>query len=72
MGYYREKMVDRDALCPINLFKTILRPMLFNDDILTNLRPISVDLIFLRPQRSKPRILKDSTDNCIIRPTFTF
>ena len=63
MFYCREKMVDRDALCPINVMSS--------NDILTNLGPISVDLIFSRPQRSKPQTLKDSTDNCIISPTFT-
>ena len=37
--------------------------------VLTNLRPKSVDLIFLRPQCCKYWILEDSTGNCIIVPT---
>ena len=36
--------------------------------VLTNLWPKSVDLIFLRPQCCKSRILEDSTNNCIILP----
>ena len=48
-------MVDRDALCPINVmsFKfNQLQHRCFNDDILTNLGPISVDLIFYAPKEA--------------------
>ena len=60
MVYAREKMADKDALCPINvIFWT------------KKLRPTSVDLIFLRPQCCKPQILEDLTNIVIISPTFT-
>ena len=43
MVYYREIMVDRDALCPINVMS-----FKFNQ-LLTNLGPKSVDFIFYAP-----------------------
>ena len=78
MVYYGEKMVDREALCPINV-------MSYKFDINFNIDPIKtgqtsvlchffyfpneqtsvlyLSILFLRPQCCKSRFFEDSTDN---------
>ena len=52
MVHYQEKMVDRDALCPINVMSFKFNQLQHRHDILTNLGPISVDLIFYAPKEA--------------------
>ena len=66
MVHYREKMVDRDALCPINVMSFEFNQLQHRPDkFLNDSSDKPINLIFYTPNVA-------NTDNCLIVQTIAF